>query len=359
MKNLQRPALLLVLLIALLLQACQTVGNRAGETRVDGATLYTNHCAACHGVRGWGGVGVPLALADFLKYSSDEYLAMTIRVGRPGRVMPSFSYLKESEVQAIVRHIRDWGPKSPPYIDKVVAGDPAKGGLLFDEYCAHCHGKEAEGGAGTGVSFSRPRHMMIIPPALNNSGFLLSATDEMIKHTITFGRAGTPMKSFRRKGLRRDDINNLVAYIRSFQRQLPPEAGVIIDSTSPVLSVESPYSMDVTIERIKRILADNGHVMIDDWPADRKMADRDQVFFVIKDIYFGNLDAINGPLSLDPRMGLFLPARITLMQQMEGKVKVMMPNPEQYSAIFNNSSLNKMSRIMYEQYQAMLSEVVK
>ena len=30
----------------------------------DGTRLYTQHCAACHGAQGKGGVGVPLALPD-------------------------------------------------------------------------------------------------------------------------------------------------------------------------------------------------------------------------------------------------------------------------------------------------------
>ena len=39
-----------------------------------GKTLYSQHCAACHGDRGAGGVGVPLALESFQKTVSDDYL---------------------------------------------------------------------------------------------------------------------------------------------------------------------------------------------------------------------------------------------------------------------------------------------
>ena len=354
-----RSLLLLPLLLAgLLLQGCQITGTKLGEKPADGAKLYAAHCAACHGQYGTGGVGVPLALKDFLKSSSDEYIAMTIRVGRPGRVMPDFWHLKENEIQAIVRHIRSWGPESPAYVDKRVVGDLAKGEFLFKEYCARCHGEEGVGGRGTGVAFSRPRHIVIMPPALNNPGFLLSATDEMIKHTITFGREGTPMKSFRRKGLRNDDINDLVAYIRSFQRQSPPESATIVEPSSAVLSVESPYSMDETIKRIKRVLAEKRYVTINEWPAERKQVSKKKVGYKLQDIYFGNFDSINGPLALEPRMGLFLPARITVMEQ-AGVVKVMMPNPKQYSSIFNNGALNDMSGLMHKRHQAILSEVSK
>ncbi|MBI3562952.1 MAG: c-type cytochrome [Gammaproteobacteria bacterium] len=50
--------------------------------------LYSRHCAACHGVEGNGGVGVPLSLADLHAVVDDVYLRQTIRYGRPGRIMP-------------------------------------------------------------------------------------------------------------------------------------------------------------------------------------------------------------------------------------------------------------------------------
>jgi cytochrome c oxidase cbb3-type subunit 3 len=353
----RKNSLLLLLLTVLSLQACQTIDNRSVDISVDGAELFTAHCAACHGVRGRGGVGVPLALNDFLKHSSDEFLAMTIRVGRPGRVMPSFWYLTEREIQAIVATIRHWGPQSPPYIDKPIAGDPVKGKRLFNEHCAHCHGKDAVGGAGAGAAFSRERHMMIIPPALNNAGFLLSSTDEMIKRTITFGRVGTPMKSFRRKGLKRGDVNNLVAYIRAFQSELPPSLSVVTEAISAIISVESPYSMDETIKRIKEVLAHNKWVM--EGVIDRKMGDINQSNLKVRELYFSHLTTTRDALKIDPRLGLFLPARITLTQRDGAPVVMVMANPSQFSTLFNNSELNKMGLQMASQYQSILNEVVQ
>lgn len=349
---------LLLLLTVLLLPACQTIDSKTDDAHVDGAALFTTHCAACHGARGRGGVGVPLALNDFLKHSSDEFIAMTIRVGRPGRVMPSFWYLTEREIQAIVATIRRWGPPSPPYIDKRIAGDPVKGKHLFKEYCAHCHGNDAIGGAGTGAAFSRARYMMIMPPALNNAGFLLASTDEMIKRTITFGRVGTPMKSFRRKGLKRGDVNNLVAYIRAFQSDLPPTSSVVAEVTSAVISIESPYSMDETFERIKMALANN-KMLMEGEAAARKIGGEERPNLKVRELYVSHLATTRDALKIDPRFGLFLPARITLMQQ-EGKpVSVMMADPSQFSTLFNNSELNRVSLQMAEQYQSLLNEVVQ
>jgi cytochrome c oxidase cbb3-type subunit 3 len=353
-----KSLLLLLSLIMLLLQGCQTARNKPVAAQADGAKLYAENCAACHGVRGWGGVGVPLALNDFLKYSSDEFIAMTIRVGRPGRVMPRFWHLTEGEIQAIVGTVRSWGPPSPPYVDKPIVGDAAKGKRLFEVNCVSCHGNEAIGGAGTGRTFSRDRFMMVIPPALNNAGFQLSVTDEMLKRTITFGRAGSPMKSFRRKGLKRDDINHLIAYIRSFQKRLPPEPSVVVESSSVVMSVVSPYSMEETAQRLKTAL-DKKRWFIEEDEKTSPAKGSDQPYLESKTLYISQMATTRDALKIDPRLGLFLPAPITLMQTSEGKVTVMMANPTQFSTLFNNSSLNKVGEQMAASYQSILNEVVQ
>ena len=78
---------------------------------------------------------------------------------------------------------------------------------------------EGEGGKGTGVTFSRRRDLPIIAPALNNPGFLAAASDEMIRHTLVYGREGTPMRSFLVQGLSEQDIDDLVSYVRSFSSE--------------------------------------------------------------------------------------------------------------------------------------------
>ena len=82
-----------------------------------------------------------------------------------------------------------------------VKGNSEHGKQLFDSHCQHCHGEDGAGGKGTGVTFSRKRDLQIIAPALNNSGFLASASDVMIRDTIIFGREGTPMTSMMVAGL--------------------------------------------------------------------------------------------------------------------------------------------------------------
>ena len=186
----------------------------------DGAALYKQHCSVCHGDDGRGGVGVPLSLSSFIDSVSDEYLRITIRVGRPGRIMPSFPKLSEAQVNAIVEHMRSWS-KAPAVTRNTepVKGDAKNGEALFAKHCAQCHGEDGKGGTGTGVTFSRKRELPIIAPALNNPGFLAAATDSMIKDTLIYGREGTPMTSSLVAGLSEEDVNDVVSYIRSFEKR--------------------------------------------------------------------------------------------------------------------------------------------
>ena len=199
------------------LSACLILSGQGVQAAPDGAELYGRYCSSCHGLDGKGGVGVPLSLPSFLDTVPDEYLKKTIRNGRTGRIMPAFQGLSDAQISAVVKYIRGWTDKPAIKEDMTpIDGDVKKGEKLFAERCSQCHGEEGRGGRGTGVTLSRKRDLPIIAPALNNSGFLASASDVMIRDTIANGREGTPMISMLSAGLTKSDIDDLVAYIRSF-----------------------------------------------------------------------------------------------------------------------------------------------
>lgn len=192
-------------LLLLLLLFASAVANAAP----DGEELYQRHCSVCHGDDGEGGVGAPLSLSSFIDAVSDQYLKITIRVGRPGRIMPSFPTLSDAQVNAIVEFMRAWSNvPAVTHNPEPIIGDASHGKALFGKHCAECHGENGEGGQRTGVTFFRKRELPIIAPALNNPGFLAAATDNMINATLIFGREGTPMTSSLVDGLSEEDIDD-------------------------------------------------------------------------------------------------------------------------------------------------------
>lgn len=324
----------------------------------NGAKLYGRNCASCHGQHGNGGIGVPLALPSFQAVISDDYLRKTIVLGRPGRVMPGFASLSPAEVDAIVGHIRSWnkGPTAR-YSSRPVKGDPAHGKQLFGQYCATCHGANGEGAKGTGVTFSRPRDLPIMAPALNNAGFLGAASDAMIKATLMKGRNGTPMVSFLSQGLSEKDINDIVSHVRSFEAQAAANSAKAMRPESPVIVRDSPYDLATTVENVKRAVSSNnffyGRVQTLEYGM-TKPADENPKQVIV---YFCNISLLNRALSLDPRVGMFLPCRITIVET-RGKVQVMSINPVALSRLFNNAEVNQVCDQLKDSYTTILEEAV-
>jgi cytochrome c oxidase cbb3-type subunit III len=322
----------------------------------DGAALYARNCAVCHGAKGTGGIGVPLALPSFQTLISDDYLRLTIQIGRPGRVMPAFGNLNKAEVDAIVGHMRSWTRiPSATYSTQPVNGNEAHGKQLFAQYCAACHGATGEGGEGTGVTFSRPRDLPIMAPALHNPGFLASTTDSMIKATLMKGREDTPMTSFIKLGLKEEDINDIVSYVRSFEKQPVSKSAKLLQVENPVIVRDSPYDLKTTVENVKQAVSNNnffyGRVQTLEYGL--TTPDKENPKQVI--VYFCNISMLKQALNIDPRVGMFLPCRITIVEH-NGKVQVMSVNPEVLSKLFNNSELNHLCKQMKKSYTAILEE---
>jgi cytochrome c oxidase cbb3-type subunit 3 len=341
-----------------ILLALTAMPAMAADGSANGEKLYNRHCAACHGFGGHGGVGVPLSLKSFLASVDDNYLGTSIRVGRPGRVMPAFRQMPEEDVKAIVAHLRSWGgSKAPVHAKAAVRGNPVKGKKLYEQRCASCHGAHGEGGHGTGVTFSRPRDLPILAPALNNPGFLASASDEMIRQTLIRGRENTPMQPFLKQGMSHQDINDVTAYVRSFERAALPASARLLEIESPILIRDSTYTFEETLEKLKTAISAANLRLIRIQTLDQGFVpegkeDRRQTIVYSCDFRF-----LNEALKVDPRVGLFLPCRITVIEQ-EGKVRVMSINPKSMSKLFNNAELNTLCERMHQIYTDILEESV-
>ena len=349
----------LTLLASLLFLGASAAVAAEPLAKPDGARLYAQRCSACHGADGRGGVGVPLALPAFLSSVDDAYLRKTVRLGRPGRVMPAFSQLTDAEVDAIVAHLRSWPDQKPRRTSARdrIAGNAARGQTLYARHCAACHGAHGEGGHGTGVTLSRPRSAPILAPALNNPGFLAAASDALIKTALLHGRDGTPMRSFLKQGLKERDINDIVAYVRAFEQLPPPPSARVLESESPVLVRESPYSIEETVEKVKTAVGAANMRLIRVQTLDQGFVEEGKENHRQIIVYSCDFAFLNEALKVDPRVGLFLPCRISIVQHAD-KVLVMSINPKRLSRIFNNAELNELCEQMYKVYVEILEESI-
>lgn len=331
-----------------------TLVSGVASAAPDGKALFNQYCSACHGSDGKGGVGVPLSLPSFINGVSDEYLKRTIRYGRPGRIMPAFPSFSDAQVNAIVAYVRQWSTRPVVQFDPaLVKGDVQHGQKIFMQSCAQCHGEDARGGKGTGVTFSRKRDLPIIAPALNNAGFLSSASDSMIKNTLLHGREGTPMQSSSAMGLKKSDVNDVVAYLRSLQKN--KTTPVVSENMESVIIVESPYSLEETIESLKQEIENqNFKVIRTDYLehgfVEEGKENKNQVI-----LHFCNFNFLFKALAIDPRVGMFLPCRITVIEH-EDKVQMMTINPMSLSRLFNNDELDEACKEMTETYESILEE---
>ncbi len=92
---------------------------------------------------------------------------------------------------------------SEPDTPNLITGNASNGKTLFETNCVACHQKDGKGKTG-------------FAPSLNNIDFLAVADDHLIKRFILEGRAGTTMASFKNNPNVAENVDDIVAYIRSW-----------------------------------------------------------------------------------------------------------------------------------------------
>lgn len=333
------------------------IGTGLAQAAPDGRELYIEHCAACHQMEGEGGIGLPLPavkLADV----TDDYLHKTIRLGRPGRVMPAFQRMSDAQIDSIVRFLRQRSETvAAVFGDEPVVGDAEHGQALYTEHCVKCHGEDGSGeGKGTGVTESRERSFLVMPASISNPGFLASATDQMIHRVIEVGRKSSGMPAFGHGKLEPKDIDDLVAYVRAFeQQQSPPEP--LDPDERPAHVYESPYDFDTTVTNVKAALTGANFRIFPDRLLEQGLVDEFSVNPRQVGVRFCNFNVLYGMLKIEPRLGIVLPCRITIMERPDGQVMLVVPNLRVVSRWFNNDELTELWDRMEETFVSIIEEV--
>ncbi len=319
-----------------------------------GREIYSENCEKCHGFSRQGSLGLPLYRSTIANHS-DRYLQRTIRNGRPGRVMPGFN-LSDAQVAKLIRFLRA-GVKAPKYDTALIKGDIGAGQYTYEQYCKRCHGDNLEGGQGTGKNFSWQKDREVSPPSLSNQGFLYAASDQMIKHIIINGIEDTEMISFAKEFNFTDQMtNDLVAYIRSHQKEFNSGEDTIDEPL--VFIYKSPHDLDTTVSKLRESAAAyNFRVYpnrtLFEGLGEPNIEDNKQI--VVRFCNFKNMQEF---LKIDPRLGVMLPCRATVVENDEGEVSIIIENYKHALRRFNNDQMNESADELIQKMQEMIEEVL-
>jgi len=234
-----------MLCLAMLLAARSHRGDAASRTPAPaapadvsaGGALYDKYCRVCHAdhLQGYAADNAPsLSSPTFRDTASDAFLRAAIEHGRAGTAMAGYAKadggpLEPPDVHALIAFIRGGTPAPKPLPRTPSTGDAAKGSQVYAANCERCHGTPAQ--RSTAVH-------------LANAMFLAGASDAFLRVAVTQGRPGTPMEAWSGK-LSGPEIENVVAYLRSLAREVPPAPKVASGGAPP--RGEGPFVENVPV----------------------------------------------------------------------------------------------------------------
>ena len=193
----------------------------------DFSRLYAQNCSGCHGADGRMGPARPLNDPLYLAFVSALTLRAAITRGTPGTSAPAFAQqsggsLTEKQIDVLVQGmVSRWGkPENfktvafPPYslqdaiIKGAAPGDPQRGAVAYQTYCARCHGKDGNGGAEGGS---------VIDPA-----YLALVSDQALRTAVIVGRSDLGMPDWRAsvpgRPMSAQEISDVVAWLASHRQ---------------------------------------------------------------------------------------------------------------------------------------------
>jgi mono/diheme cytochrome c family protein len=231
------PWSVLVIILGLITACDWMPGKPTPEERWKPATevtdfsqLYAQNCAGCHGADGRLGGARPLNDPLYLALVSAATLRAMIAQGAPGTSAPAFAQkvggpLADKQIDILVEGMRSrWGKAEnfkkvalPPYSlqDSIargfVPGNPQRGSVVYQTYCAQCHGKDGSGG---------PKGGSVINPA-----YLALVSDQALRTTVIVGRSDLGMPDWRAyipiRHMSPQEISDVVAWLASHRPAVP------------------------------------------------------------------------------------------------------------------------------------------
>jgi cytochrome c oxidase cbb3-type subunit 3 len=196
--------------------------------------LYGANCAGCHGENGRHGAAAALADPHYLAIADDATIRRVVSNGVPGTAMPAFAQaaggmLTPQQIDAIVAGMRQgWArPQTPtacaarscsvhdtgvPPYSAPGEGDRKRGAVVYQTYCASCHGAGGRGGEKAG--------------SIVDGSFLALVSNQSLRTMVIVGRPDLGAPDFRGnlpgRAMSSDEVSDVVAWLSA---QRPQVAG--------------------------------------------------------------------------------------------------------------------------------------
>lgn len=137
-----------------------------------GASVFQNHCAACHGADAAGQAQLFPDLADASwQWGGDaRSIEQTVAAGRQAVMPPWQAALNDAGVAQVTDYVLALSAGS--------ADEGSEGAQLYRTYCSACHGVDGAG------------QPLLGAPALNDDVWLYGGTREAVRVSIAQGRTG-------------------------------------------------------------------------------------------------------------------------------------------------------------------------
>ena len=163
------------------------------------------------------------------------------------------------------------------------------------------------------------------------------------------------MRSFLEQGLSEQDINDLVSTIRSFEGPVSQANGTAATDVAAVISMESSYTLEETVANLKDAIISQNFILIREDTLEHGLVEEGKEDTSEVILHFCNFKFLYEALTVDPRIGMFLPCRVTVTE-IDGKVRVTTINPLYLSRLFNNNELHGYCERMHDVYTSILED---
>jgi cytochrome c oxidase cbb3-type subunit 3 len=113
--------------------------------------------------------------------------------------------------------------------------------------------------------------------------------------------------------------------------------------------------LEETVENLKQALVNQNFILVRTDLLEHGLVPEGQENPKEIILHFCNFSFLFDALTVDPRVGMFLPCRITVVER-EGKVTVSAINPLYLSHLFNNAELDEYCHKMHGLYSTIIEE---